>query len=399
MISADLKDKINHMRVSYSALNDYKTCPLKFKYKNIDKIGEPENAERVFGNLVHDAAEFMFSPNPLYPTLDEIINRFNKNFDEKKSKNGEIKLDDGLREEGIRIIKNFYKKNPPWNYNVLDLESRFEVAIEDNSLNEPCVLTGVIDRFDKLDENTYEIIDYKTGKKLPSQDDIDRDLQMSIYNLGLIKRWPHLKEKKIKLSFYYLKHGEKITTSRAEKDLEETKNKIVNLIKDIKQKERENNFPATPTILCNWCGYQNICPMWRHLYKKEETPNEAEIQQIIGEYLSIKSGETKSKLRIEELKQKIHEFMDSQKIDRIFGESGYITRTIKSPPVYDPEKLRQILEPLGKWSELLEFDDSKLSEIMEFLPPQTKEDINKAIVKTKETKTLTASNKKSIRET
>src|SRR3990167_11342281 len=81
------------MRVSYSALNDYKTCPLKFKYKNIDKIGEPENAERVFGNLVHDAAEFMFSPNPLYPTLDEIINRFNKNFDEKKSKNGEIKLD------------------------------------------------------------------------------------------------------------------------------------------------------------------------------------------------------------------------------------------------------------------------------------------------------------------
>lgn len=398
MISANLKDKLNNMRVSYSALNDYKTCPLKFKYKNIDKIREPENVERVFGNLVHDAAEFMFSPNPLYPTLDEIINRFNKSFDEKKSRNSEIKLDDGLREQGIGIIKNFYKKNPPWNYNVLDLESRFEVAIEDDSLNEPCVLTGVIDRFDKLDEDTYEIIDYKTGKKLPSQDDIDRDLQMSIYNLGLIKRWPHLKDKKIKLSFYYLKHGEKITTSREEKDLEETKNKIVNLIKDIKQKERENNFPATPTILCNWCGYQNICPMWRHLYKKEETPDEAEIQQIIKEYLLIKSGETKNKIRVEELKQKIHEFMDFQKIDRIFGENGYITRTIKSTPVYDCEKLRQILEPLGKWSELLTFDDSKLSEIIEFLPSQTKEEINKTIIKTKETKTLSTSNKKPARE-
>lgn len=381
------------MRISYSSLNDYETCPLKFKYRNIEKLEEPENVERIFGSLVHDSLEYMFSPNPLYPTQDEIIDYFNKNFETKKQKNGELKLDDALRNDGILILKNFYKKNTPWNYNVVDLESRFEVMIDDPLSNEPCVLTGVIDRLDKLDENTYEIIDYKTGKKLPSQDNVDRDLQMSIYNLGLINRWPHLKEKNIKLSLYYVKHGEKLTTSRQPKELEETKNKIINLIREIKNREKKGDFPATPSVLCNWCGFRQICPMWRHLYKKASAPTEEEMQKILAEYFGIKDAENKNKFRLEELKELIHEFMDKEKVDRVFGGEGYITRTIKSTPVYDGQKIREILEPLGKWDDVLEFDDSKLAKLINLLPPDKKEEISKAIIKMKETKILTANQK------
>ncbi|MEK7646921.1 MAG: PD-(D/E)XK nuclease family protein [Patescibacteria group bacterium] len=62
------------MRTSYSALDTYKTCPLKYKYQNIDKIKAPKNKEAVFGTVVHEALKFMFEKTPLYPTLDEVVN-------------------------------------------------------------------------------------------------------------------------------------------------------------------------------------------------------------------------------------------------------------------------------------------------------------------------------------
>ena len=58
-------------------------------------------------------------------------------------------------------------------------------------------------------------IDYKTGKRMPSQDALNRNLQLSLYSLGLQNRWPHLKPEDIKLSLYFLKHGEKLTAKPA----------------------------------------------------------------------------------------------------------------------------------------------------------------------------------------
>ena len=71
------------MKTSYSALETFKTCPLKYKYQEIDKIKGPKRIEAVFGTLIHSALKYMFERNPLYPTEDEIIDFFTKRFNEK----------------------------------------------------------------------------------------------------------------------------------------------------------------------------------------------------------------------------------------------------------------------------------------------------------------------------
>ncbi|MDO8555357.1 MAG: PD-(D/E)XK nuclease family protein, partial [bacterium] len=190
------------MRVSYSALETYKTCPLKFKYQELDKIKSPKSIEALFGSSIHSALKQMFSRTPLYPTLDEIVNFFTIKWQalpagrqEKKLEGADEETLKAYFEEGIALLKNFYKKNSPWNFNAVELESRFEVQIEDTLNKKTHTLAGIIDRIDKSQENdVYEIIDYKTSKRMPSQNDLDKNLQLSIYNLGLIKRWPHLKQ-------------------------------------------------------------------------------------------------------------------------------------------------------------------------------------------------------------
>ena len=71
------------MRTSYSALETFKNCPLKYKFQEIDKIKVPKNVETVFGGSVHSALKYMFERSPLYPTLDQVIDFFRNIWDKK----------------------------------------------------------------------------------------------------------------------------------------------------------------------------------------------------------------------------------------------------------------------------------------------------------------------------
>ncbi|MEK7090655.1 MAG: PD-(D/E)XK nuclease family protein, partial [Patescibacteria group bacterium] len=174
------------MRISYSGLELYRACPYLFKYVVLDKNKLPKSKEQVFGTVIHESLRYMFNPNPLFPVFDQIIDFFKSRWSEKSAKI-DLKNEDernAYLNKGILMLERFYKKNQPWNFNVLDLESRFEVPLDDPENGQMHQLTGIIDRIDKVDEENYEIIDYKTSKRMPSQDRLDQNLQLSLYNLG-----------------------------------------------------------------------------------------------------------------------------------------------------------------------------------------------------------------------
>lgn len=384
------------MRTSYSSLNTYKTCPLKFKHETIDKIPAPKSKEAFVGGLVHKALHFMFTKSPLFPTLDEVINFFHKLWNQKKEKDSWEEEEELIyQKEGIDILKKFYKSNPPWNFHVVDLESRFEVLIEDPRENEPHILAGIIDRVDKLNDGSYEIIDYKTAKRMPSQDIVDNDLQMSIYNLGILKRWPHLINQKIKLTLHFLKHDEKISTYRSPESLNKTKQEIIKSIYEIKERLRNNDFPPTPSALCDWCGYRKICPAWRHLYPDQwPSLNSEEIKNVIKEYFELKEKSQTAGARIKELQAIINNFMEKEKIQRVFGEDGYISKNIRTAVSYDLEKAKAILQSLGKWDEILKIDERKLEKVVANLSPDFQEKFKNIIREQKTSSTLTTVRKK-----
>ncbi|MEK7070072.1 MAG: PD-(D/E)XK nuclease family protein, partial [Patescibacteria group bacterium] len=180
------------MRTSYSNIECFRNCPLKYKYQNIDKIKAPKNIDALFGSSIHASLKFMFQRGPLYPTLDQIVDFFRTIWEQKKLPMEAGSVDSSAEtvyyKEGISLLEKFYKSNPPWNYNVVDMESRFEFEIDDQKTGEKHTISGIMDRIDKNADGSFEIIDYKTKRKMPGQYEIDGDLQMSIYQLGLLKK-------------------------------------------------------------------------------------------------------------------------------------------------------------------------------------------------------------------
>lgn len=397
------------MRTSYSSIDTYLQCPQKYKFQEIDRLRAPKSREAIFGTAVHKALNFMFKRDPLFPTLDEVVNYFRENWPLRETFEKESKHDPRKRawtdeeskayfEDGVRMLKKFYEKNAPWNFSIVDLESRFEVAVIDEKTGETHILAGIIDRIDKLPDEKYEIIDYKTAKRMPSQNVLNQNLQLSLYSLGLQKRWPHLKTEDIKLSLYFLKHGEKLSAATTGETIQKTKDHILKTVSEIQDRLRQDKeFEPMPSALCEWCGFRPLCPAWRHLYKKTEgegLKTKDEIGKAVKEYFEIKKTQQKEDGRLEELQQQIKDFMLKEKLTRVFGDEGYISQKNVQRYAYDWDKVKNILADLGKWEDVLKADEAKLKKIMGEVPEDARAEIENSRSVKKEYISLTATLKK-----
>lgn len=341
-------EKSQTFRTSYSALDTFKQCPLKYKFSQIDKIKAPKSKEAIFGNKIHKALQFFHSKHPVSPTLNELLNCLK---DIWQSEPFQDDQEDMIYfSEAIKILKNYYNHylKTKDKFTVIDTETRFEVLLENpQNKKQKCLLTGIIDRIDKT-ASGIEVVDYKTTKRLPSQQDVDNSLQLSLYCLGLINRWPQFSSpglENIKLTFYYLKHQEAISTKRTKEQLNSVKKQTWEKLAEIEK----SDFKPIPSVLCDWCGYKNICPMWKNLYKEQISINDKQAKQTVNEYLELKQQNSKNNKRLNELKRIIESYLDKERIERVFGENGYITRLTQIRHDYDMDKIKKALGPLDKW--------------------------------------------------
>ncbi len=383
------------MRISYSALESFQTCPLKYKFSQIDKIKEPATKERVFGNYLHQVLRWVYEKDPHFPTLEDVIDFYYKHWPkESEGYKWEEDLEEkAYFEEGLRILKDYYKKNFPIKSIILDLETKFEAVIDEKP-NKPGglhILTGIIDRIDKLPDGSIEIIDYKTSKKMNSKDEIDQNLQLSIYAIGLKNRWPKVDYEQMKFSLYYLKFNEKIESTRTEEDIKSAQEKVIELIHDI----QKSSFEPKPSMFCKWCGYKKICPVWRHLYEKASTRDlkDINIEEKIDEYFALKEEEKEIKEKLKELKNIIDVYSLEKGLKRVYGKNGYFSQSVINKVSYDFNKVKEVLEPLGKWEEVLAIDNQKLEKVLKEIPPSYREKIEKAKIIEKRYRYLEANNK------
>jgi len=367
------------MNTSYSALDTFLTCPLKYKYSQIDRIKAPKSKEQFFGTLIHSTLKVVHTPGILSPTLEQALDFFSKNW------NAEVFADEieerAAFSQGVAMIQDYYKKNDPAKVNIIDLESRFQVEM---GKDEKHIVTGIIDRIDKT-EDGYEIIDYKTTRKLPSQEKVDNDLQLSIYLAAFLKRYPKEIENldKIKVSLYYLKHGVKLSSQRSLEQIQKSEELVLDLIDQIKK----SRFEPAISGLCDWCGYQNICPMWKHKFKEREQ-KDIDTAKIIEEYIALKDEVKAKSDRIGELQEMLSGYMDREKVEQVFSDAGRILRTIRKTYKYDEKKLRAILEPRDLWDDVLKVDGVALKNILGVLPYEARKEVEKARKTNKESKSF-----------
>jgi RecB family exonuclease len=145
-------------------------------------------------------------------------------------------------EEGKAILTRYWEAHRGQFPTPYLLEEKFALHVG------PFLLAG---RFDRVDETPagYEIIDYKLSHRSPLPPD---PLQLDVYQLGF-----HAKtgEEAKKLSFYYLRVGEKESIEAEE--LKAAQTRVRALCRDM---SREQEFSPHEGAWCSTCDFQEFCP-------------------------------------------------------------------------------------------------------------------------------------------
>lgn len=249
---------------SYSKISTFEQCPLKFKYRYIEKIIPKidKTIDSHLGKCVHSTLEWFYSEikKNNIPTMDELISFYLQKWEEDYFPEMPI-IDEKLTardylNKGIGFLVTYYLENKPFDDNTLEVEKEISINLD---LDGGYKIKGFIDRLSyNLATNEYEIHDYKTSNSLPRIEKIENDKQLSLYSIAIKELFGY--DKEVKLIWHYLAHNKKISRKKTNADLDLLKKEILELTKKI---EQTKEFPPNKSILCNWCEYKDICPEWK----------------------------------------------------------------------------------------------------------------------------------------
>lgn len=225
---------------SFSKISSFQTCPLRFKFDYIDKLGKFQKSKALEkGSFIHlwlekkglgitEKPEFKFS----------------------LSTPEDVKVYEAIYHKFIEtpIAKKYL------NENVLGVEIDFGVKYDEGKMdetsywNKQALMRGKIDHALLVDDD-LTLIDWKTGKVNPWQN----DLQLVMYAVWGFLKYPDVET--INGAFVYIEHGEEKPYTYHRKDLNALKARIAGEIRNI---ETEGDFPKKESALCNYCSYREL---------------------------------------------------------------------------------------------------------------------------------------------
>ena len=353
---------------SHSKINCFEQCPLKFKFQYIDKIKTEieQSIEAFLGSMVHESLEKLYTDLKFQKLmkLNEVLDFYNdlwqKNWNDaivivKKWYNKE-----NYHKMGEKFITDYYNHYYPFNQGkVLGLETTEFV-----DLNDKYKFHVRIDRLNEAKDGVYEIHDYKTGGYLPDQEKFDKDRQLALYSLWVLKTFGNVK--KVKLMWHYLAFDKEIVSERTQDQLMKLRRETIKAIDKI---EAAKDFPSVVTRLCDWCNFRPICPHFKHLYKIETLEPEEYLKddgvKLVNNYAELEKKIKGLSEELEKVRQTLIDFAKKEEVDVVFGSdikasiSSY--ESFKFPSKNERTEFNDMIKKLGLWNDLAIVDTYELA--------------------------------------
>jgi putative RecB family exonuclease len=249
--------------LSASSVGDYLDCSLLYKFTRIDKLRPEFKSDAMeFGSAIHlTLAEFykqkMIGEKQL---LKEIQENFEGFWRELAEDNDDIQYSEGkdfdtLLREGKELLAVWHSKFPENDFKVIGVEEPFIVHLE----NLPVPLIGYIDLIEEDESGTIIITDAKTSGRSYSIDEVDKNLQLTLYQIAV--KTNGYKDREILLKFDCLiktktPKFEQFYTSRSEIEEKRALKKIQEVWRGI---HKEVFIPNDTHWKCKNCGFKRHC--------------------------------------------------------------------------------------------------------------------------------------------
>ncbi|MBN1171717.1 MAG: PD-(D/E)XK nuclease family protein [Micromonosporaceae bacterium] len=247
--------------LSPSRAADFKTCPLLYRFRAIDRLPERPTLEQVRGTLVHAALERLFDLPAAQRTLPSARDLLPGALDRLCAADPEIAALVGREAGGASdllasagdLLAAYFTLEDPSRLNPAARECLVEATVADGLL-----LHGYVDRLDVAPSGDLRVVDYKTGGAPREAFEARALFQLKFYALIL---WRTRGVVPRALRLLYLKNNAEICDFSPEADdLARFERTLVALRSAIDRATSTGDFRPSPSRLCDWCAHRDRCP-------------------------------------------------------------------------------------------------------------------------------------------
>mgnify|MGYP001409390654 CR=1 FL=1 len=233
------------------------SCPLAFRFSYIERRPRPPQIAATKGSIVHLALELLFNREPEARTLencradlDEALARYklmpdlaDLELNDVQSKELEVQAHD--------LIDKYFEIENPSEINPIGLEVKLQATIGDTKIR------GVIDRLELDESGNLVVTDYKTGKPPWNNSESSKLSGVNLYALLCQEVFGILPAK---VQLIYLSKPVTIVATPTPGTLKGVQQRSNAIHKAVETACSKGDFRASPSALCSWCAYQNLCP-------------------------------------------------------------------------------------------------------------------------------------------
>jgi putative RecB family exonuclease len=241
---------------SHSRIGLYDQCPLAYRYRYLEGVPDAfTTIEQHLGRVVHDVLERAYAERSQGRPVD---GRWMAAAYERLWGSADLeayrivkpgKTADAYRGEGLAMVGAYHARVFSVDTSeTVSLEHRFSLDLDAGA---GVAWAGIIDRLARRGDGMLRIIDYKTGTSPP---DPRTDRQLQSYALHVFEEH---RVDTVELCIEGLRAG---VTLAAPFSASQAGGVRTHLLARIVEIERSSAWPARPTALCAWCGFNVICP-------------------------------------------------------------------------------------------------------------------------------------------
>lgn len=249
-----LQREFRNEHLSVSRLKLYEACPLAFYKRYVNKSGPkgPLPQAPLFGIVLHAALEAVFhwilenEHSGPFPTAELV------GFYQQAWRESDLASVD-LYQEGLAILRSYAGTyDMVDHFSILAVEQEFNIVVDGFKLN------GYIDRVDKVSDEEVMIVDYKSNWMLFHSDELEHDLQMSIYGLAARTLYPWAK--RVSFRFDMLRHNLPQYAHRTAAVIDDAAGYVVAIGK--RTEEDKNWYPRLDPN-CKYCDHRLTCDAYK----------------------------------------------------------------------------------------------------------------------------------------
>ncbi|MFC0527810.1 RecB family exonuclease [Phytohabitans kaempferiae] len=246
--------------LSPSRAADFKTCPLLYRFRTIDRLPEQPTRDQARGTLVHAVLERLFDLPAARRTAAAAAGLVTPEWErlvEEAPPLAEL-LPEGEREpflaSAAELLEGYFTVEDPRRLEPAEREALISTVVDERLL-----IRGYVDRLDVSPAGDLRVVDYKTGGAPREAFEARALFQLKFYALVL---WRTRGVVPRVLRLLYLRDREICDYAPDPEELVRFERTLLALWQAIDRATAERDFRPKPSRLCDWCSHQALCPAY-----------------------------------------------------------------------------------------------------------------------------------------